>query len=98
MNKKHKVLQVSVAGILAMILLTAFLFFMNIRSEFINYLSKTYPEQKFEVGIVKIDPLYDNYFADVTCLDDYIPFRIGKNFNAKEIHEYYSRTKKRESI
>ncbi|HVJ47626.1 hypothetical protein [Desulfitobacterium sp.] len=92
MIKNNKVLLVSVAGILALAL-TGILFFISIRSEFINHLSKEYPEQKFDVGFVKIEPIYGNYFADVTCLDDYISFRISKNFRTKEIHESYSQSK-----
>lgn len=92
MSKNNKVFLVSVVGMLALVL-TGFIFFMSIRSEFENYLSKEYPEQKFDVGFVKIEPIYGNYFADVTCLDDYISFRISKSFNTKEIHEGYSQSK-----
>ena len=92
MSKNYKVLLVSVVGVLALIL-TGFIFFMSMRSEFENYLSKVYPEQKFNVGFVKIEPIYGNYIADVTCLDDYISFRISKSFNANEIHEDYSQSK-----
>jgi len=91
-SKNKKVLLVSVAGILALVL-TGFLFLMNIRSEFKNHLSKEYPGQRFAVGFIKYDPLYNHYFADVTCLDDAIPFRVGKNSYTKEISDYYSGVK-----
>ena len=79
MLKNHKVLLVSITGVLALVL-TWFVFTMNIRSEFKNHLSEEYPEQRFAVGFIKYDPLYNNYFADVTCLDDHIPFGISKKF------------------
>jgi len=67
---------------------------MNIRSEFKNHLSEEYPEQRFAVGFIKYDPLYNNYFADVTCLDDHIPFGISKNSYTKQISDYYSGVKR----
>lgn len=94
MSKNNKVLLVSVAGILALAL-TGILFYINIRSEFINHLSKEYPKQKFDVGFVKIEPIYGNYFANVTCLDDYISFPISKSFNTKIISEDYPQYKSR---
>lgn len=91
--KNHKVLLVSITGVLALVL-TWFVFTMNIRSEFKNHLSEEYPEQRFAVGFIKYDPLYNNYFADITCLDDSIPFRVGKNSYTKEISDYYSGVKR----
>jgi len=91
--KNHKVLLIVIAGILALVL-AGFLFFMSIRSEFINHLSKEYPGQRFAVGFIKFDPLYGNYFADVTSLDDSIPFQVSKNSHTKEIADYYSGVKR----
>lgn len=93
MSKKHKVLLTSIAVVLALILIWS-LYTMNMRSEFKTHLANKYPEQKFAVGIVKYDPLYDNYFADVTCLDDSIHFRVGKNFYTKEVSDYYGGMKR----
>ena len=92
MSKNKKNLLVIVTGIIALVL-TGFLFVMSIRSEFKTYLSKEYPEQKFDVGYVKIDPIYGSYYSSVTCLDDSIPFGISKSFNTKKISEYYSQAK-----
>ena len=91
--KNHKVLLVSITGVLTLVL-TWFVFTMNIRSEFKNHLSEEYPEQRFAVGFIKYDPLYNNYFADVTCLDDHIPFGISKNSYTKQISDYYSGVKR----
>lgn len=92
MSKNKRNLLVIVTGIIALVL-TGFLFFMSIRSEFKTYLSKEYPEQKFDVGYVKIDPIYGSYYSSVTCLDDSIAFGISKSFNTKKISEYYSQAK-----
>ena len=91
--KNHKVLVISVTAILLLVL-TWFLFTMNIRSEFKNYLSEKYSGQRFAIGFIKYDPLYNNYFADVTCLDDHIPFGVSKNSYTKEISDYYSGVKR----
>lgn len=93
MFKNHKVLLVSVTGVLALVL-TWLLFTMNIRSEFKNHLSKEYPGQRFAIGFIKYDPLYNYYGADVTCLDDHIPFGISKNSYTKQISDYYSGVKR----
>jgi len=93
--KNHKVLVISVTAILLLVL-TWFLFTMNIRSEFNNYLSKKYSGQRFAIGFIKYDPLYNNYFADVTCLDDHIRFGVSKNSYTKEISDYYSGVKRTE--
>lgn len=92
MSKSKKILLVIVTGILALVL-TGFVFFMSIRSEFKTYLSKEYPEQEFDIGYVKFDPLYGNYYSYVTCLDDSIHFGISKSFSTKKISEYYSQAK-----
>jgi len=88
-----KVLLVSITGVITLAL-ACFLFFMGMRSEFKNHLNEEYPELSFAVGFIKYDPLYNNYFADVTCLDDHIPFGIGKNSYTKEISDYYSGVKR----
>lgn len=93
MSRKHKVLLTSILVVLVLIS-TWLLFTMNIRSEFKTHLGNKYPEQKFTVGIVKYDPLYGNYFADVTCLDDSIHFRVGKNSYTKEVSDYYGGMKR----
>lgn len=92
-SKNKKILLVIITVIFALVL-TWFLFTMSIRAEFKNHLSKEYPGQRFAVGFIKYDPFYNNYFADVTCLDDSIPFRVGKNSYTKEISDYYSGVKR----
>lgn len=68
MSKKNKVLLVSIAGIFAMVL-TGFSFLMSVKSDFTKYLSEKYLGQIFSLGFVKIEPIYGNYIANVTCLD-----------------------------
>ena len=92
MSKNKKILLVVITLIFALVL-TWFLLAMNIRSEFKNHLSKKYPEQRFDVGFVKIEPINGYYFADVTCLGDYISFPISKSFNTKIISEDYPQYK-----
>ena len=92
MSKNKKILLVVITVIFALVL-TWFLLTMIIRSEFKNHLTKKYPEQRFDVGFVKIEPIYGYYFADVTCLDDYISFPISKSFNTKIISEDYPQYK-----
>lgn len=91
--KNHKVLVISVTAILLLVL-TWFLFTMNIRSEFNNHLSEKYPGQKFAIGFIAYDLMYGNYGAHVTCLDDHIPFGISKNSYSKQIEDYYSGVKR----
>jgi len=91
--ENHKVLLISITMILALVL-TWFLYTMSIRSEFENHLSKEYPGQKFAIGSIKYDLLYNNYGAYVTCLDDSIPFGISKNSYTKEISDYYAGVKR----
>lgn len=91
--KNHKVLLISVTAILALVLIW-FLFTMSIRSEFKNHLSQEYPGQRFAIGFIAYDLLYSNYGANVTCLDDSIPFGISKNSHTKEISDYYSGVKR----
>jgi len=91
--ENHKVLLISVTAILALVL-TGFLFTMNIRSEFNNHLSEKYPGQKFAIGFIAYDLMYGNYGAHVTCLDDHIPFGISKNSYSKQIEDYYSGVKR----
>lgn len=93
MIKSHKVLLISITAVLALVF-AWFLFTASIRSEFKSHLSKTYPEQKFNMGFVKFEPIYGNYFADVTCLDDSISFRVSKNNYTKVISDYYSGAKR----
>lgn len=95
MIKKHKVLLICITGVLALVL-TWFLFTLSIRSEFKDHLSKAYSEQKFAVGVIRYDPLYNNFYAYVTCLDDNIPFGISKNSYTKQISDYYSGVKRTE--
>lgn len=91
--ENHKVLLISITVILALVL-TWLVFIMSIRSEFKDHLSKEYPGQRFAIGVVKYDLLYNNYGAYVTCLDDSIPFGISKNSYTKEISDYYSGVKR----
>lgn len=93
--KNHKVLVISVTAILLLVL-TWFLFTINIRSEFNNHLSEKYPGQKFAIGFIAYDLMYGNYGAHVTCLDDHIPFGISKNSYSKQIEDYYSGVKRAE--
>lgn len=89
MSKKNKVLLISFTGVLALVL-TWFLFTMSIRSEFKNHLSKEYPGERFAIGFIIYEPLYENYCANVTCLDNHIHFGISKSSNIKEISDDYS--------
>ena len=93
MSRIQKVLLISISVIFVLVL-AWLLYIMNIRSEIKTHLGKKYPEQKFAVCIVKYDPLYGNYFADVTCLDDSIHFRVGKNSYTKEVSDYYGEMKR----
>lgn len=93
MNKNMKILLAIITLILTLGL-TWFLATMNIMSEFKNHLSEKYPEQRFAVGFVKYEPLYNNYYAEVTCIDDSIAFRVSKNSYTKEISDYYSGVKR----
>lgn len=92
MSKKARTLLISVIGILAFVL-TALIFLLGIREEFKTYLSETYPQLSFTVGFTKIDPVYGKFFANVTCLNDYVSFPITKSFNTKRINEGYPQFK-----
>ncbi|SMB83522.1 hypothetical protein SAMN00017405_1052 [Desulfonispora thiosulfatigenes DSM 11270] len=89
MNKKAKILLISVLGILMILLLTALIFLVSVRGEFVKHLDEKYPDLSFTVGIAKIDPIYDSFYAEVTCLDDYTPFLISRGFKSQDIYEDY---------
>lgn len=92
---KAQVLFISLMGILLALVLTAFIFLMGIRGEFIKYLSEKYSDLSFRVGFTKIDPIYGKFYTDVTCLNDNTPFPITKSFKTKEIQEDYPQYKSR---
>jgi len=88
MRKKRGVL-INVGGIMLVVIVIAFTFLLSIRSLFTKYLDTKYPELLFKVGVTKIDIIYGNYYANVTCLDDKTYFPIFKNFKTKNISEDY---------
>lgn len=73
--------------------LTVFIFLFDIQGEFTKYLEEKYSGLSFKVGFVKIDPIYDNFYAKVTCLNDETVFPISKSFKTKDIHEDYPQYK-----
>jgi hypothetical protein len=77
------------------VLVIAFVFLLNIRSEFTKYLDTKYTEQSFKVGFTKIDPIYGHYYANVTCLNDETSFPISKGFKTKKINDDYIQYKSR---
>lgn len=91
MGKKRKIIIPAAIGL--GLLITGFAYLMQIRGGFKDYLSEKYPEQMFQVGFVKIDPIYGNYFTTVSCLDDDVSFPIRKSFRTENINESYLQTK-----
>ncbi|MEA5025818.1 hypothetical protein SDC9_33972 [bioreactor metagenome] len=91
MSKKKKIIIPVAIGL--GLLMAGFAYLMQIRGEFKDYLSEKYPGQTFQVGFVKIDPIYGSYFTTVSCLDDNVSFPIGKSFRTKNINESYLQTK-----
>lgn len=68
MGKKRKIIIAPAVGL--GLLIAGFAYLMQIRGEFKDYLSEKYPEQTFQVGFVKIDPIYGSYFTTASCLGD----------------------------
>ncbi|MDD4524207.1 MAG: hypothetical protein PHW84_15510 [Methanosarcina sp.] len=95
MSKKNKNLLISSIRILLVLILIVFIFLMGIRGEFTKYLEVKYSDLSFDVGFVKTDPIYGNFYANVTCLNDYTFFPISKSFKTKNIHEDYPQHKSR---
>ncbi|MBK5242508.1 hypothetical protein [Clostridium sp.] len=86
---KKKVVLINVGGIMLVVIVIAFIFLLSIRSEFAKHLDTKYPELSFKVGVTKIDIIYGNYYANVTCLDDETYFPISKDFKTKNILDSY---------
>lgn len=91
MGKKRKIIIPAAVGL--GLLIAGFAYLMQIRGEFKDYLSEKYPEQTFQVGFVKIDPIYGSYFTTASCLDDDVSFPIRKSFRTESINESYLQTK-----
>lgn len=53
-------------------------------------MSKEYPGQRFAIGFIIYEPLYEKYWADVNCLDDHIHFGIFRSSYKKQISDDYS--------
>ncbi|MBO8162035.1 MAG: hypothetical protein H0Z24_10455 [Thermosipho sp. (in: Bacteria)] len=92
MNKR-KLILISAIGILVILCLAVFLVLLGIRGEFAKYLEEKYSDRSFKIGFTKIDPIYGNFYAEVTCLDDATFFPISKSFNTKKINENYLQAK-----
>jgi len=88
MRKKRGIL-INFGGIMLVVIVIAFIFLLSIRREFTKYLDTKYPELSFKVGITKLNIIYGNYYANVTCLDDKTYFPISKDFKTKNISEDY---------
>lgn len=67
----------------------------GVRGEFTKYLGEKYPGLSFQISFTKIDPLYEKYYAKVTCLDDNTTFPISKSFKTENISEDYIQYKNR---
>lgn len=91
MSKKRRMIISAAMGL--GLLIAGFVYLMQIRGEFKDYLSEKYPEQTFQVGFIKIDPIYGSYFTTVSCLDDDVSFPIRKSFRTENINESYLQTK-----
>lgn len=92
MSKKKKLVLFTITGI-SLLALGFSIFLLGIRGEFREYLSEKYPGMPFAVGLTKIDPIYGKFYAEATCLDDYVSFSITKSFNTERISENYSQAK-----
>lgn len=92
MSKKVRFFLISIVIILAVIL-TGLILLMGIRREFKMHLSEKYPQLAFIVGFTKIDPIFEKFCANVTCMDDDISFSISKSFNTQRINDNYLESK-----
>lgn len=94
MSDKRKLSIISF-GILLVLILIVFISQMGIRGQLTRYLEEQYSGLVFDVGFVKIDPIYGKFYAKVTCLEDYAVFPISKGFKSKDIYEDYPGYKSR---
>ncbi|MBU3161365.1 hypothetical protein KPL37_16780 [Clostridium frigoris] len=76
---KKKVVLIKIGGIILVVIIAAFIYFLSIRSEFTKYLDTKYPKLSFKVGLTKNNILYGNYYSDVICLNDGTYFVISKD-------------------
>jgi hypothetical protein len=88
MNKKGRIKLIIIGGITFAVIFV-FIYLLNIRNEFVQYLKVQYPEQSFKVGFTKVDILYDKYHASAVSLADDIHFGVFKAFNTSNIHTNY---------
>ena len=70
-------------------LLLGILYLLGIRAEFASHLQTTYPDKHFHIGLVGIDPLYDKYYAKVTCKEDETEFSVRRHFSSSDIEDNY---------
>ncbi len=89
MTKKAKAILTGILGVLLVLFLAVCILLINIRGEFVKHLEEKYSEQSFTVGFTKIDPIYGNFYAMATCLNDHTVFPIAKSFNTKHIRDNY---------
>jgi len=89
LRKKSKVTLICVTGIIIILTLRVFFILNSVGNGFAKYLTTQYPKLSFKVDSTKINFLYSNYYAKVTCLSDGTVFWISKNFNTKDISEDY---------
>lgn len=87
MSKKKRFILISVAIILAVILI-GLIFLIGIRTEFKTHLNEKYPLLDFTVGFTKIDIIYGNFYAYVICSDG-VSFGVSKGFNTRTIRDGY---------
>lgn len=65
---------------------------VSVRMEFTRHLEQEYPNLSFQVGMPKIDILYEKYYVKVTSKDDNITFGVFKSFhNGYVQNDYKSR-------
>ena len=86
---KKKFALINIVGIIFVVIVIASISLLSIRCEFTKYLDTKYNEISFKVSFTKIDVIYGNYYANVTCLNDGTSFPISKGFKTKNIKEDY---------
>lgn len=93
MNKKNKVIMISLISTFGIILFAIIITLIDVRSEFENYLVSKYPQLSFNVGKVGFNFINSNnyvyYNASVNCLNDDTKFSITRDFYTKEITDDY---------
>jgi hypothetical protein len=92
MTKKGRI-KLIIIGAITFAVLFVFVYLLNIRNEFVQYLKAQYPEHSFKVGFTKVDILYDKYYASAVSLTDDIHFGVFKAFNTKNIRTNYAELK-----